>query len=134
MKIIRNENFLAYINRKILAFFTKTINLIYILFALFGIIFYWYEAGFEETLRILIMFLNAGTVLFFFVELLSVIITSEIHKSKLIIQLIVILILSAISFIFYDENFRYWSFVLGIILFIPSLLLNVFEKIRTWLK
>lgn len=134
MKIIQNESYLAFINRKVMTFFTKTFNLIYTGIVLVGISVFWYEDGFLEMLKILIMLLNAFSIFFFLVELLSSVISKEIDKNNFISQLTAILILTIISFIFYDENFRYWSLALGIILFIPVTINILFEKIRMMLK
>lgn len=70
----------------------------------------------------------------FFVELLSTVISKEIDKNNILSELVAICILTLISFVFYDENFRYWSFVLGLMLFIPIVINITFSKIRLWLN
>jgi hypothetical protein len=132
MKIIQNESYLVFIKRRIKAFFSKSTSLIYTSLVLLGIAIWWYEDGFLEMLKVLTMLLNAFTILLFLVELFSTIISKEIDKNNFISQLGAIFILTTISYIFYDENFRYWSFVLGLMLFVPIIINIFFAKIRLW--
>lgn len=130
MKVVQKESYFKYSNRILKTFFTKSTNLIYSCLVLLGIIVYWYEDGFENMLRVLIMLTIASTILFLLVEILTTIISKQIDKNNFISILIAVFILTFISFIFYDENFRFWSLVLGLILFIPIIVNIVFNKIR----
>lgn len=134
LKVIQNESYLDFVKRILKTFFTKSINLIYASFISLGIAVYCYEDGFENMLRVLIMLINAYVIMLFFVELLSTVISKEIDKNNILSELVAICILTLISFVFYDENFRYWSFVLGLMLFIPIVINITFSKIRLWLN
>ena len=134
MKVIQKESYSEYLNRILKTFFTKSTNLVYTCLVFLGIAVYWYEDGFENMLRVLIMMINATSIMFFLAEILTTVISKVIDKNNMISQLIAILILTFISFVFYDENFRYWSFALGLILFIPITVNIVFNKIQLWLK
>jgi hypothetical protein len=80
------------------------------------------------------MLMNAFVILLFLVELSSTVISKEVDKNNIISELVAIFILTLISFVFYDEKFRYWSFVLGFMLFIPIVINIIFSKIRLWLN
>jgi hypothetical protein len=80
------------------------------------------------------MLMNAFVILLFLVELSSTVISKEVNKNNIISELVAIFILTLISFVFYDEKFRYWSFVLGFMLFIPIVINIIFSKIRLWLN
>ena len=134
MKVIQKESYFEYLNRILKTFFTKSTSLIYTCLAFIGIAVYWYEDGFENMLRVLIMLINASSILFFLVEILTTMISKEIDKNNVISRLVAIFILTFISFVFYDENFRYWSFALGLILFITIIINIAFNKIRIWLN
>ena len=134
MKVIQEESYFEHLNRILKTLFTKSTSLIYTCLAFIGIGVYWYEDGFENMLRVLIMLLNASSILFFLAEILTTMISKEIDKNNVISRLIAIFILTFISFVFYDENFRYWSFALGFILFIPIIVNFAFNKIRIWLN
>jgi hypothetical protein len=134
LKVIQNESYLDFVKRILKTFFTKSTNLIYASFISLGIAVYWYEDGFENMLRVLTILINAYVIMLFFVELLSTVISKEIDKNNIIIELVAICILTLISFVFYDEKFRYWSFVLGLMLFFPIIINIIFSKIRFWLN
>ena len=134
MKVIQKESYLGYLNRILKTFFTKSTSLIYSCLVFLGIAVYWYEDGFENMLRVLMMLINATLILLFLVEIFTSLISKEIEKNNVISQLIAIFILTFISFVFYDENFRYWSFALGLIFFIPIIVNFAFNKIRLWLN
>ncbi len=134
MKIIQKESYFEYVNKVLKTFFTSSTSLIYTSLVFLVIAVYWYEDGFEKMLRVFFLLINASSIMFFLGEILASIISKEINKYNVISQLIVILILTFISFFFYDENFRYWSFTLGLILFIPIILNTAFIKIRIWLN
>ncbi len=85
-------------------------------------------------LRIVFLLINASIIMLFLGEILTTTISKEIDKNSFITELIAIIILVFISFVFYDENFRFWSFALGFILFIPIILNIVFNRIRIWLN
>lgn len=134
MKLIQKERYFDYVNRILKTFFTKSTSLIYTFLAFVGIAVYWYEDGFENMLRVLFLLINASSIMLFLGEILATMISKEIDKNNVISQLITILILTFISFFFFDENFRYWSFALGLILFIPIIVNIAFNKIRIWLN
>nr|WP_315256188.1 hypothetical protein [uncultured Flavobacterium sp.] len=134
MKVIQNESYLYFVKRILKTFFTDSANLIYVAFTSLGIAVYWYEDGFESMLRVIIMLINAFVIMLFFVEFLSTVISKEIDKNNIISELVAICILTLISFVFYDEKFRYWSFVLSLMLFIPIIINIIFSKIRFWLN
>lgn len=134
MKVIQNESYLQYLNRIFKTFFTKSTSLIYSCLVFIGIAVYWYEDGFENMIRVLIMLINATLILLFLVEIFTSLMSKEIKKNNVISQLIAIFILTFISFVFYDENFRYWSFALGLIFLIPIIVNITFNKIRLWLN
>jgi hypothetical protein len=134
LKVIQNESYLYFVKRILKTFFTDSANLIYVAFTSLGIAVYWYEDGFESMLRVIIMLINAFVIMLFFVEFLSTVISKEIDKNNIISELVAICILTLISFVFYDEKFRYWSFVLGLMLFIPIIINIIFSKIRFWLN
>jgi hypothetical protein len=134
MKVIQKESYLEYVKKVLKTFFTSSTSLIYTFLAFLGIAVYWYEDGFENMLRVLFLLINASFIMLFLAEILASLISKEINKCNVISQLIVIIILTFISFFFYDGNFRYWSFVLGLILFIPIIVNIVFNKIRLWLN
>ncbi len=134
LKVIQNESYLYFVKRILKTFFTDSANLIYVAFTSLGIAVYWYEDGFESMLRVIIMLINAFVIMLFFVEFLSTVISKEIDKNNIISELVAICILTLISFVFYDEKFRYWSFVLSLMLFIPIIINIIFSKIRFWLN
>ncbi|MDX6183791.1 hypothetical protein SGQ44_15900 [Flavobacterium sp. Fl-77] len=133
-KIIPEESYSEYIKKVIKNIFTQPTSLVYCGFALVLIALYWYDSGFENMLRMLFLLINASVIMLFLGEILGTIISKKIDKNSVITQLIVISILTFISFFFFDENFRYWSFVLGILLFIPILIHVVVNEIRIWLN
>jgi len=133
-KIIPEESYSEYIKKVIKNIFTQPTSLVYCGFALVLIALYWYDSGFENMLRVLFLLINASVIVLFLAEVLITIIYKKIDKNSVITQLIVISILTFISFFFFDENFRYWSFVLGILLFIPILIHVVVNEIRIWLN
>lgn len=133
-KNIPEESYSKYIKKVLKSIFTQPISLVYAGLALVLIAVYWYESGFKNMLRVLFLLINASVIVLFLAEVLSTIIYKKIYKNSVITQLIVISILTFISFFFFDENFRYWSFVLGILLFIPILIHVVVNEIRIWLN
>ena len=134
MKIIQKESYFEYIKRSFKTLFTKSTNLIYTFLAFLVVAVCWYEDGFENMLRIVFLLINASIIMLFLGEILATTISKEINKNSFITELIAIIILVFISFVFYDENFRFWSFALGFILFIPIILNIVFNRIRIWLN
>jgi hypothetical protein len=134
IKVIQKENYFEYVNRTLKTFFTNPASLIYTSLAFLGIAVYWYEDGFVNMLRVLFLLINASSIAFFLAEILVSIIIKKIDKYSIISKWIVILILTFISFFFFNENFRYWSFSLGLILFIPIIINITFNKIRIWLN
>jgi multidrug transporter EmrE-like cation transporter len=134
MKIIQKESYLEYIKRSFKTLFTKSTNLTYTFLAVLVVAVCWYEDEFENMLRIVFLLINASIIMLFLGEILATTISKEINKSSFITELIAIIILVFISFVFYDENFRFWSFALGFMLFIPVILNIVFNRIRIWLN
>jgi hypothetical protein len=98
MKVIQKESYFEYVNRVLKTFFTNSTSLIYTCLAFLAIAVYWYEDGFENMLRVLFLLINASLIMLFLGEILASIITKEIDKYNIISQLIVILILTFISF------------------------------------
>ncbi|MBP4138691.1 hypothetical protein [Flavobacterium geliluteum] len=133
-KIIPEESYSEYLKKVLKNIFTQRTSLIYGGLTFFLIALYWYDSGFENMLRVLFLLINASVIMLFLGDILSTIIYKKIYKNSVITQLIVISILTFISFFFFDENFRYWSFVLGVILFIPILIHIVVNEIRIWLN
>lgn len=134
IKVIQKESYFKYVNRTLKAFITNPASLIYTSLAFLGIAVYWYEDGFKNMLRVLFLLINASSIAFFLAEILTSIIIKKIDHYNVISKFMVILILTFISFFFFDENFRYWSFALGLILFIPTIINITFNKIRIWLN
>ncbi|OXA75931.1 hypothetical protein SAMN05444397_11279 [Flavobacterium aquidurense] len=134
MKIIQKESYYEYIKRSLKTLFNRSTNIIYTFLAFLIVAVCWYEDGFENMLRTVFLLINASIIMLFLGEILATIISKEINKNSFITELIAIIILVFISFVLYDENFRFWSFALGFILSIPIILNIVFNRIRIWLN
>ena len=109
------------------------VSIIYVALGLLGICIYWFEDGFEAMIKVLLWLTTAFFINSFFVEIILTFISKEISLKNFMTQVCSIIILTGISFVFYDDNFRYWTFVLGLILFVPKIVLLTFEKIRSWI-
>jgi hypothetical protein len=131
MKIIQNENYITFVKRNSKHFTTQSVNMIYVGLVLLGIGIYWFEDGFEAMIKVLLSLIAAFFISSFLLEIVLTFISKEISFNNFITQFCSIIILTALSFNFYDDNFRYWTFVLGLILLVPQIGLLTFEKIRS---
>jgi hypothetical protein len=132
MKIIQNENYITFVKRNSKHLTSQSVNMIYVGLVLLGIGIYWFEDGFEAMIKVLLSLIAAFFISSFLLEIVLTFISKEISFNNFITQVCSIIILTALSFVFYDDNFRYWTFVLGLILFVPQIVLLTFEKIRSW--
>ncbi len=132
MKIIQNENYITFVKRKSKYLTSQSVNMIYVGIVLIGIGVYWFEDGFEAMIKVLLSLIAGFFISSFLLEIVLTFISKEISLNNFITQVCSIIILTALSFVFYDDNFRHWTFVLGLILFVPQIVLLTFEKIRSW--
>ena len=132
MKIIQNENYITFVKNKSRHLTSQSVNMIYVGLVLLGIDIYWFEDGFEAMIKVLLSLIGAFFISSFLLEIVLTFISKQINLNNFITQICSIIILTALSFVFYDDNFRCWTFVLGLILFVPQIVLLTFEKIRSW--
>lgn len=132
MKIIQNINYITFVKRNSKHLTSQSVNIIYVGLVLLGICIYWFEDGFEAMIKVLLLLIGAFFISSFLFEIVLAFISKEISFNNFITQVCSIIILTALSFVFYDDNFRYWTFILGLIIFMPQIVLLIFEKIRSW--
>ena len=132
MKIIQNENYITFVKNKSRHLTSQSVNMIYVGLVLLGIGIYWFEGSFEAMVKVLLSLIAAFFISSFLLEIVLTFISKEIIFNNFITQVCSIIILTALSFVFYDDYFRYWTFVLGLFIFMPQIVLLTFEKIRSW--
>lgn len=131
MKVIdKGEKYPDYLRKVTLKYANDPNVYIYGVFSIVGLGIYWCQDSFMAMLKVLFLLTTASSITFLLAEVFVVLTTGEIKKNKFISLICFAILLLTIVSTNFDSNVRYWSIILGLILFIPILITWIISKIR----
>ena len=95
-----------------------------------GLCAYWVKNDLLSTIGLVILFISSFTIAFMLTELYTTWNTKQIRRNRWILMAIVLVISITVSFIYFNWKMRYWSIVLGGIVFGSVYLGVLFSKIK----
>lgn len=132
MKVTEDNNFGQFLKYRLSDFFSQGANYIYLgLLALaFGL--YGRSEGLTTILKIFVVLVNGFTVTFLLAEILTTLLYKEFKRNIVITHLLIIVALTTINLVYFDNKALYWSFATGIIFMVPVIIAVTVTKIRFW--
>lgn len=131
MRILeKEEKYTDYVFRQFHKYLREPATYIYGAMGIFGLGLYWLNENLLTMLKVFFLLTTAFSITFLLSELFLIFTAKEIKKNKLITLISATSILLIITNISFDSKVRYWSVALGLILFIPVLIVWTITKIK----